>query len=111
PSREHGQELERSVRYPMRPFVRYAHSGVAPTEVQLTRLGDVGRRRAESRIPLADVLHAFRVSARTLLSGFATGPDGLSAEAVLWLAEALFGYIDTVSNRGNNRYLRARADV
>jgi len=109
--REHEEELERSVRYTMRTFVDYAHSGVAPTEVHLARLGDVGRRRAESRIPLADVLHAFRVSARTLLSGLATGPDGLSAETVLWVAEALFGYIDTVSNRVTHRYIEAQADL
>ena len=109
--RAHRDELERSVRHTMRTFLDYGVSGVAPSELELARLRDVGRRRAEAGIPLSDVLHAFRVAARTLLSGVQEGSDKLGADAVLWFAEALFAYIDVVSTLVTNRYVESQADL
>jgi hypothetical protein len=104
-------ELARSVRYTMRAFLDFATSGVPPSENELTRLGDVGRRRAESRIPLADVLHAFRVSARTVLAALSESHADMPSAAVLWLAEALMAYIDVVSTLVTNRYVETQADL
>jgi len=109
--RDHEDELARSVRFTMRTFLDYAISGVPPSEIDLARLRDVGRRRAEGRVPLADVLHAFRVSARSILAGLAQAPESLAADGVLWLAEALFAYIDVVSTQVTNRYAETQADL
>jgi hypothetical protein len=109
--RDHEDELARSAIHTMRTFLDYAISGIPPGELELARLQDVGRRRAEGRIPIADVLGAYRVSARTILGALAGTSSTLTPEAVLWLAEALFAYIDMVSRLVTDRYAETQADL
>lgn len=109
--REHHDELSRSIRFTIRTFCDYAISGIRPSQLELARLRDVGRRRAEGRVPLADVLHAYRMCARAILAALSDRSRHLQADAVLWLSEALFAYMDEVSTQVSSRYVETQADL
>jgi PucR-like helix-turn-helix protein/diguanylate cyclase with GGDEF domain len=109
--RDHRDELGRSVRHTLRTFLDYCISGVPPGSLELARLRDVGRRRAEGRVPLADVLRAYRILERAILSTLSGSPKPLSSEGVLWVAEALVVYIDEVSTEVTSRYAETQVDL
>lgn len=113
--RERGGDVpdatRRAVAYVYGSFIEQVRSGQPPSEIVARSLAGVGADRAAQGIPLGDLLHGFRVSARcaaaTLLE--AATEDDLDRDATLWVMQALFGWVDTVSNLAAADYSKAQA--
>jgi hypothetical protein len=81
---------------------------------ELEAIGRVGARRAESGIPLDDVLHAYRTVSRVCWDILAEecrrlGEDAL--EATIELAEAVLRYTDEISTGVAEAYARAQRAI
>lgn len=105
------EATRRAVAYVYSSFIELVRSGQAPSEVVARSLAGVGADRAAQGIPLGDLLQGFRISARcasaTLLE--AAREDDLDGTAALWVMQALFGWMDVVSNLAAADYSSAQA--
>lgn len=86
------------------------------TPDDLIELERVGAKRAESRIPLEDVLHAYRTVSRSCWDVLseecrAYGDQGDALEAAIELAEAVLRYTDQISTAVADAYARAQRAI
>ncbi len=113
-----GDPLESDVRDAVRANVvalaRVLAEGRELRREELMRIESVGARRAESGIPLQDVLHAYRTVSRVCwddLSHECRRAGGEALEATIGLAEAVLRYTDQISTSVAEAYAQAQRAI
>jgi hypothetical protein len=107
-------EVRRSVRRNVEILGRVLHERREPSGSELGELERVGANRAESGVPLQDVLHAYRTVARTCWDVLAEECRSFSGEALeptLELAETVLRYTDRISGSVADAYARAQRSI
>ncbi len=89
-------------------FIDTLRTGREPNEMVARSLATVGADRAAQGIPLDDLLHAFRISARTMAAAIwaAVSKQDLDRDAALWIGEAVVLWLDVISNLAATDYSR-----
>jgi DNA-binding PucR family transcriptional regulator len=88
--------------------------GRDPRRDELDAIERVGARRAESGIPLDDVLHAYRTVSRVcwdVLAEECRGYEGDALEAAIELAQSILRYTDQISTSVAEAYARAQRAI
>jgi hypothetical protein len=91
----------------LRDFYRYL-AGIAPLDLQAVRA--VGRRRADQGVPLAAVLHGFRIGVRFAWEHLVRALGADSTPAVLARSDLLWSILDDYSAELRAAYAEAAAD-
>lgn len=113
-----GDEFMEDVGYAVRENVgilaRILGEGREVVRYDLEAIERVGARRAETGLPLEDVLHAYRTVSRTcwdLLAEECRAHPGDALEAAIELAEAVLRYTDQISTSVADAYARAQRSI
>ena len=115
-----GEEFRNDVSQAMRENVeilaQILSQGREILPAELIEIERVGARRAESGIPLEDVLHAYRTVSRACWAVLseecrAYGKDDGALEAAIELAEAVLRYTDQISTAVADAYARAQRAI
>src|SRR5919106_3465465 len=107
-------EVRRAVRENVAILAHILGAGREVGRDQLEPIERVGARRAESGIPLEDVLHAYRMVSRTswdILAEECRRYDGEALEPTIALAEAVLRYTDQISTSVADAYARAQRAI
>ncbi len=106
-------DTRRAAAYVYTSFIEMLRTGQSPNESVARSLANVGANRAKQGIPLSDLLHAFRISARTIVDTLhqTTLRRDLDRDGALWVAEAIVLWMDIVSNLASHDYSRAQAKI
>jgi hypothetical protein len=107
-------DVKESVRENVATLSQVLAQGREIRKDELEAIGRVGARRAESGIPLDDVLHAYRTVSRVCWDVLAeecrrTGAEAL--EATIELAETVLRYTDEISTGVAEAYARAQRAI
>lgn len=104
-------DTRRAVTLVYRSFLDVLRSARPPNESAARALATVGADRAQQGIPLSDLLHAFRISLRTVADALWDVVDSTDADSdsALWVAESIVLWVDVISNLAAADYTRAQA--
>jgi sugar diacid utilization regulator len=101
----------------VRAFVASARLGRLPQDIELDFVGDRAVQRERAGMPLAALLHAYRLGLREIWRALVeiAAEDGTPQETVLEVTALAMAYTDAISLAGTDAYTRAaqrrRADV
>lgn len=107
-------DVRRAVRENVEALTIVVREGREAGSDSLASIARVGARRAETGIPLDDVLHAYRIVSRVcwdVLAGECRAVDGNPLEATIEIAEALMRYTDQISTTVADSYAQAQRAI
>jgi hypothetical protein len=107
-------EVRQAVRENVETLAKVLSSGRAIRPDELEGIERTGARRAETGIPLDDVLHAYRTVSRVcwdLLADECRRFEGDALEPAIELAEAVLAYTDSISTAVAEAYARAQRAI
>jgi hypothetical protein len=107
-------DVSDAVRNNVATLARVLHEGREIKREELEPIERTGARRAESGIPLDDVLHAYRTVSRVcwdVLSDECRAYEGDALDATIDLAEAVLRYTDQISTSVAEAYARAQRSI
>lgn len=108
------EEVRDAVRGNVATLAQVFSQGRDISRRELEAIERVGARRAQSNIPLDDVLHAYRTVSRVcwdVLAEECRRHDGSALEASIELAEAVLKYTDQISTAVAEAYTRAQRAI
>jgi hypothetical protein len=107
-------DVSDAVRNNVATLARVLQEGREIKREELEPIERTGARRAESGIPLDDVLHAYRTVSRVcwdVLSDECRAYEGEALDATIDLAEAVLRYTDQISTSVAEAYARAQRSI
>ena len=108
------EEVSAAVRANVRTLAQILGQGGTVSRDELDAIEQVGARRAESGIPLDDVLQAYRAVSRVcwdILSEECRRYEGDALEATIFLAQSVLHYTDEISTAVADAYSRAQRAI
>ena len=108
------EDVRQSVRENVETLARVLSAGRDVRREELEGIERVGARRAETGIPLDDVLHAYRTVSRVcwdILAEECRSYEGDALEPAIELAEAVLAYTDSISTTVAEAYARAQRSI
>lgn len=107
-------EVRSAVRSNVGTLAQVLGDGRTVSRAELDAIEQVGARRAESGIPLDDVLQAYRTVSRVcwdILSEECRAYEGDALEATIFLARSVLHYTDEISTAVADAYSRAQRAI
>lgn len=105
------QDIADTVVHLIRDFFQHLAHG---TDLDLSAVREVGRRRAQQGVPLAAVLHGFRIGFRhawSALAGLAAPDDTQALRALLDQSDTVWRLLDTYSDELRSAYRDRSAEL
>lgn len=108
------EDVRHSVRENVETLAKVLSAGRSIRAEELDPIERAGARRAETGIPLDDVLHAYRTVSRVcwdVLAAECRTYEGEALDAAIQLADAVLAYTDSISTAVAEAYARAQRAI